>query len=144
MVILNPHNGPGAADFPDTNYAREIPRLNAYANVSTVGYVRVNYCKRPIAEVGRDIGTYAGWAEDYARSGLAVQGIFFDETPNLYSATVATYLSAIDQSVKEMFGILGERLVSTLPQACRGRTSFGFFVLLSSFFLLMIHLLEDR
>jgi hypothetical protein len=126
VVILNPHDGPGAADFPDTNYAREIPRLNAYANVCKVGYVRINYCKRAMAEVCRDIATYAGWAEDYARSGLAVQGIFFDETPNLYSASVATYLNTIDQIVKEMFGILRERLVSKSPQSHKGRNSFVF------------------
>ena len=124
VVILNPHDGPGAADLPDTNYAREIPRLNACANVCTVGYVRINYCKRAMAEVCRDIRTYAGWAEDYARSGLAVQGIFFDETPNLYSASVATYLDTIGQIVKEMFGILRERLVSKFPQPHKGRNSF--------------------
>lgn len=122
VVILNPHNGPGAADFPDTNYAREIPRLNAYANVCKVGYVRINYCKRAMAEVCRDIGTYAGWAGDDARSGLAVQGIFFDETPNLYSASVATYLNTIDQVVKETLGI--ERLVSKSPQSHTGRNCF--------------------
>lgn len=122
MVILNLHDGPGAADRPDTNYAREIPKLNACANVCTVGYVRINYCKRAMAEVCRDIGTYAGWAEDYARSGLAVHGIFFDETPNLYSATVATYLNTIDQTVKEMFGILTERLVSNFHSPIKTET----------------------
>jgi hypothetical protein len=122
VVILNPHNGPGAADFPDANYLREIPRLNACANVCTVGYVRINYCKRSMEEVVRDIDTYAGWAKDYTKSGLGVHGIFFDEVHNLYSESVATYLNTFDQIVKEMDGIQRDRLVSRLPQLYNDRS----------------------
>jgi hypothetical protein len=112
VVILNPHNGPGAGHFPDANYAREIARLNACANVCTVGYVCINYCKRAIGDVCRDVNRYAGWSVDYGRSKLGVQGIFFDETPNLYSNHVVAYLNAIDRMVKEARGVVGEQLVS--------------------------------
>lgn len=121
MVILNPHNGPGAGDFPDANYAREIAKLNACANVCTVGYVCINYCKRAIGDVCRDVSRYAGWSGDYGRSRLGVQGIFFDETPNLYSDHVVAYLNAIDRMVKNARGVLGEQLVSKFQAPCPQR-----------------------
>ena len=111
VVILNPHNGPGIADPFDANYTQEIPRLNSCSNVTTIGYVRTDYCKRPIAEVCRDILIYGGWAKDFLRSGLGVQGIFYDETPNLYELGKADYLETIDKTVKQTFGIQGQRLV---------------------------------
>ena len=81
-------------------------------NVCTIGYVRIDYCRRPIADVQKDIAKYAGWSVDYPSSGLAVHGIFFDETPNLHSDKAATYLDSISDYVKAQEGILGERLVS--------------------------------
>jgi hypothetical protein len=105
VVILNPHNGPGSSEFPDVKYAIEIPKLNAWPNVITVGYVRIDYCKRDLAEVFRDVTKYSGWAD-------GVQGIFLDETPNLYTASVASYLDGVDRFVKNTVGILGSRLVS--------------------------------
>lgn len=117
-MILNPHNGPGASPLPDADYSREIPRLNTAANVCTLGYVCVNYCKRDLTDVCQDIAKYARWAKDYAKSGLAVHGIFIDETPNHHSANAAAYLNTVDQFVKDTSGILGERLVSILdPQS---------------------------
>jgi hypothetical protein len=115
VVIINPHNGPGIADPFDANYQREIPKLNACSNVTTIGYVRTNYCKRPLTEVCGDINVYACWANDFATSGLGVKGIFFDEIPNLYEASQAAYLSITDQTVKQMVGIQGKRLVRILP-----------------------------
>jgi hypothetical protein len=105
VVILNPHNGPGASEFPDAKYAMEIPRLNAWPNVITVGYVRIDYCKRDLVEVFRDVTKYSGWAD-------GVQGIFLDETPNVYTASMATYLDGVDRFVKETVRIRGSRLVS--------------------------------
>jgi len=116
-IILNPHNGPGSSPLPDANYALEIPRLNSRANVRTVGYVRVNYCKKDLTEVCQEVARYGGWSKDYAGSGLAVQGIFFDETPNQYSADVAAYLDTISRQVKDTFGILGDRMVIHNPGA---------------------------
>jgi hypothetical protein len=112
MVILNPHNGPGEPNVPDHNYTREIPRLNALPNVCTIGYVRVDYCERDFAEVCHDIAKYGGWAKEADCAGLAVHGIFVDETPNLYDADKARYLDMLDILVKDTVGILGDRTVS--------------------------------
>ncbi|KAF2198388.1 hypothetical protein GQ43DRAFT_164042 [Delitschia confertaspora ATCC 74209] len=117
-VILNPRNGPGASVFPDPNYSREIPKLNAQPNITTVGYVRTNYCRRSIKEVCQDVKRYAGWS---TIPGLGVRGVFFDETPNLFSSEVAEYLEEVNRCVKGSEGMLGERLVihnpGTVPDA---------------------------
>jgi hypothetical protein len=77
-----------------------------------VGYVRINYCKRDLGEVCKDVARYSGWSEDCSKPGLAVHGIFFDETPNHYSPNVAEFLDSVTQYVKDMSGILGDRVVS--------------------------------
>lgn len=109
---MNPNSGPGASPSPDANYAREVPKLNAQANVYTVGYVRIDYCKKPLSEVYEEVETYASWAKDYERTGLGVRGILVDETPNHYSVDAASYLNALHQHIKGTLGILGDRLVS--------------------------------
>lgn len=66
VVIINPNSGPGvdpAGWLPDQRYMREIRRLTAKANVQTVGYVRLDYCRRNLVEVEQDIRKYANWAE---------------------------------------------------------------------------------
>ncbi|KAH6680585.1 cell surface protein [Halenospora varia] len=118
VVIINPHNGPGSAAMPDASYARELPKLNARPNVSTVGYIRINYCKRDLSEVYRDISTYAGWSKDDRFLGRAVDGIFVDETPNLYTEEVAVYLNNINQRIKAAIGIMGDRLCIHNPGTC--------------------------
>jgi hypothetical protein len=65
-----------------------------------------------MADVRQDIATYAGWSENYTKSGLAVHGIFVDETPNLFSANSGTYLDAVTKCAKDAVGILGDRIVS--------------------------------
>ncbi|TKA72815.1 hypothetical protein B0A49_05479 [Cryomyces minteri] len=115
VIILNPNSGPGEPPFPDANYAREIPRLNAHTSVCTIGYVRIDYCKRDISEVCEEVATYAGWSNDRANSGIFVKGIFVDETPNHYSAHVAAYLDTVTLRIKNTPGILGARLVVHNP-----------------------------
>lgn len=90
---------------------REIPRLNACGNVRTVGYVATTYCKRSIEDVFRDIDRYADWSRDKRFPGLGVNGIFFDETPNLYDEDVKLYLDGVTGKGKSTEGILGDRLV---------------------------------
>ncbi|EPE31768.1 cell surface spherulin 4-like protein [Glarea lozoyensis ATCC 20868] len=119
-IIVNPNSGPGGASFslPDEHYAREIPKLNARPNVCTVGYVRVDYCKRSLGEVFQEVATYAGWSRSTDRETgvtLGLHGIFFDETPNLYSRNVASYLDSVSARVKASEGILGHRLVVHNP-----------------------------
>ncbi|KAH7398536.1 Spherulation-specific family 4 [Pyrenochaeta sp. MPI-SDFR-AT-0127] len=115
LIILNPNNGPGEAPWwPNEDYVREIPRLNAHTNVTLVGYVYATYCQRSADDVFLDIQTYAergkGWL-----SVLGVQGIFVDETVNLYSEKMKGYLDAIDQQVKKSEGIVGNKIVIHNP-----------------------------
>lgn len=112
MVIINPNSGPGAAPWwPNEDYVREISRLNRYRNVQIVGYVRATYCQRGINDVFDDIETYAKRV-DSGPGGLQVEGIFVDETTNVYSSQAKEYLDQIDSKVKLVGGIGGSRLVS--------------------------------
>ncbi|KAF2182336.1 hypothetical protein K469DRAFT_586460 [Zopfia rhizophila CBS 207.26] len=112
-IIVNPNSGPGYAPWwPNSDYLRELPKLNAAPNVRTVGYVRTGRAQRDIAEVRQDIAAYAGRSSE---PGLGVEGVFFDETPNLYSEEVKTYLDQITQDVKDSTGILGDRTVIHNP-----------------------------
>jgi hypothetical protein len=125
-IIINPNSGPGGTPHPDACYAPEIRRLTVHPNVTIVGYIRINYCKKPLAAVYEEIATYAGWGG--SEQGLGVQGIFFDETPNLYQPDVKAYLDAVSGRVKGVPG-LGKRMVSAVPRHVRGeRPAFcGFF-----------------
>ena len=77
----------------------------------TVGYVRTTYGTRNLEEVFDDVRKYAGWGNDMGK-GLAVKGIFFDETPNTYTADTVEYLNNITRFAKNTDGIAGDRLVS--------------------------------
>ncbi|KAL4937831.1 hypothetical protein BDV06DRAFT_215585 [Aspergillus oleicola] len=125
LVIVNPNSGPGESPLPDENYAREIPRLNGYANVTTIGYIRIDYCRRALAESIAEIERYAGWsgrnthktglAGETETSGLGMRGIFVDETPNHFSEERGEYLGALKRVVKGNDGILGEKFVVHNP-----------------------------
>jgi hypothetical protein len=111
LVVINPNSGPGAAPWwPNEDYIREIPRLNALPNVTTLGYVRATYCKRDLKDVLEDIETYA--ERGRIHKGLRVNGIFVDETVNLYSKEAKAYLDAIDRKVEDSIGVDGSRLAS--------------------------------
>lgn len=140
VVIINPNSGPGVDTegwLPDESYTKEIPRLTSYFNVVLVGYVRLDYCRRQLAEVENDVMKYGNWAgkcssssgsiqstkfnsegshrpKDCGRSELGVQGIFFDEVPNLFDENTAAYLDTVGSIAKATDGILGDRLVSSL------------------------------
>lgn len=79
-LIVNPASGPGAS-VPDANYVRNLARLNAYANVTTYGYVHVSWAERQIQDVFEDISTWAKWA-GYPKADIHVDGIFVDEAPS--------------------------------------------------------------
>jgi Spherulation-specific family 4 len=224
-IIINPNSGPGEGEdpVPDERYTFEIARLNSFPNVTLLGYVRIDYCKREINKVLRDVSYYARWAglkldgnvdpkyvpeikvssfeyeaatheqqpgkgrpavkpkpnflkslsalrdrspfrsrskspssasrsdsdgrhqiprdealtreslegtapansnslsraimnnERTSRRPLSMQGIFFDETPNIFSPSKATYLHTITTAVKNASGIGGAKLVSCSP-----------------------------
>lgn len=128
LVIVNPNSGPGNAPLPGPDYVREVPRLNAYPNVRTIGYVKVDWCRRPLAESCHDVQLYADWKQKHEHEfpGLYVEGIFVDETPNHYSDDRLAYLDALGQFIKDADGLQGDRMVRTTPDIPLLATRFHF------------------
>jgi hypothetical protein len=110
-VVINPGSGPGPESLPDANYTREIPILAAFDNVRLLGYVATGYATRDTALVRRDIETYAAWPSLSAGT-VAVNGIFFDETPQQFYSEALAYFQNLTALVKESKGFGGDNLVS--------------------------------
>jgi hypothetical protein len=102
---VNPSSGPGPHALPDSNYTQAIPELNRYDNVRLLGYVATTYTKRNISLVRQDIETYSEWPTKSSNPDLAVQGIFFDETPQKYDANSLAYLQSLTATVMKMTGL---------------------------------------
>lgn len=96
-VIVNPTSGPGTPPFPAAQYIEAITRLKIYDNVRTVGYINTKGGKRDIGTVNHEVGTYSGWS---GRPDLALNGIFFDQTPSTGSIETNSYLNNISATVK--------------------------------------------
>lgn len=116
LIIINPDSGPGSESLPGSDYEREVPKLTAAPNVTTIGYVRIDYCRKPLHDACEEIDQFAGWVTAHGNNvpGLAVHGIYLDETPNHFSAGRALYLEALHKHIKTKEGLLGQRLVSRL------------------------------
>lgn len=108
-VIINPQSGPGPSQYPADQYAAQLQRLNSYANVDTVGYVRTGYATRNISDVVSEIDRYAGWASK--SNGLAIHGIFFDESPHEYSAPAVEFMRNVNEVAKNSNGLQGNKTV---------------------------------
>lgn len=122
LIVINPNSGPGEPPAPDANYSRELPLFNAKENVTTVGYVRMQYCKRSIEKVYDDVAVYAGWSKNHDSNGIYVEGIFLDEAPNEWTAPIGTYLNSVSEKIKGTAGILGRKLVSRRPPSIKMRS----------------------
>jgi len=79
-------------------------------NVTTLGYVRTTYCKRPVQDILDDIESYDRRGRE--NSGYRVDGIFLDETVNLYSEEVKSYLDTVDRRAHVLAGVAEERMAS--------------------------------
>ena len=110
-IVVNPASGPGSGSGPDANYTREIPRLNAHANVRTVGYVSTDYTKRDIGSILNDITVYSGWSENATVNALGMRGIFLDETPSQYDEASAGFFETIAASIRSATGLGEDPLV---------------------------------
>lgn len=62
--------------------------------------------------VRKDIETYAAWPTNSSNPDLAVQGIFFDETPQQYDANALAYLKDLTTLVKNTTGLGPDNFVS--------------------------------
>ncbi|KAK0112477.1 hypothetical protein ONS96_001714 [Cadophora gregata f. sp. sojae] len=113
-IIINPNSGPGKDALPDEDYSREIARLNKYPNVYLVGYVRVNWCKRDLEKVCKDVDKYAAWGK-HGNGEFTMGGIFFDESPNEFKEKRKVFMDAADARVKNADGLGGFRLTIHNP-----------------------------
>lgn len=123
-VIVNPLasegqnlDGPGTLPYPPSSYIEAIAGLRAHTNVQVVGYTTTSYGTRPNSIVNDEIRTYASWSET---PGLALDGIFFDQTPYQSSnetleAEARNYLRNISLTVKHSQGFREPRLVIHNP-----------------------------
>jgi hypothetical protein len=109
IIVVNPASGPGSGPLPDREFTREITRLNRYPNVRTIGYVAVDYGKKPPEKALADMDKYASWPT--LNPNLAMQGIFLDESPQLADASNTTYMERVRAKVKSLkelsAGLLG-------------------------------------
>jgi hypothetical protein len=78
------------------------------SNIKTVGYIDTARRSRANTVVITEIETYAGWSQ---KSGLTVDGIFFDQTPTRGSNDTEYYTRNISGTVKHSSGFLEPRLV---------------------------------
>jgi hypothetical protein len=107
LVIVNPGNGPGPDVLPDANYEREIPKLRSHSNVSVYGYVHVQWAKRDLEKVLRDVEIYTLWPKIHAPQAkkdaepLAVDGIFVDETPTAADNHTVAFLGSLTSMVRQ-------------------------------------------
>jgi hypothetical protein len=112
--------------LPDANYTREIPNLRQYDNVRLLGYVATTWANRNISLVRQDIQTYAAWPSQSSNSSLAVNGIFFDETPQQFDANALAFYQELTTLVKQSKGLGPENFVRFCspcyqPVQCRTR-----------------------
>ncbi|KAF2262501.1 hypothetical protein CC78DRAFT_315120 [Lojkania enalia] len=118
-VILNPCSGPCVNAVPEEPYMVEMPKLKDFPNIRTLGYVATNYTNKPIENLLEEIDTYNNWATIMSDERVAVDGIFFDETPGLYNWEQYDYLEAATQRVKSSEG-LGHKVVVHNPGTIPG------------------------
>lgn len=93
QVIVNPANGPGAANtYPDNDYLAAIPKLRRHANAIPLCYVHTSWTQRLLTDVLTDIQTCYHWAT-YTQADIHMSGIFFDEATADYNPTTLAYSS---------------------------------------------------
>jgi hypothetical protein len=103
QLIINPNSGPGSGQYPSSAYITAISKLRTYSNVQLIGYVHVSYCNRNITLVESDVSTYAGWSK-FTGANIHLDGIFFDETPESYTAFDFSYLTNVTTYARAAFG----------------------------------------
>ncbi|KXL46180.1 hypothetical protein M433DRAFT_149440 [Acidomyces richmondensis BFW] len=97
QAIVNPDNGPGASECPDSSYINATAQLNTLANIQTLAYVHtaaswdcgpdaddICPCTQPLSALEANISKYQNWnvAGKCTSQDIHVDGIFFDEAPS--------------------------------------------------------------
>lgn len=93
QVVINIDSGPGATQYPNSDYTPAIAELNSYSNVETLCYVHSSYTTLPLSAVENNITLCTGWA-DYTEADIHMDGIFFDESPQDYTSATGPYMSS--------------------------------------------------
>jgi hypothetical protein len=88
-VVINPNA---------TDYAQVIPNLLGQKNVRLIGYIDVNLGNTSVDNVTDQIDEYAAWGASAPT--LALDGVFFDQTPSGDSNADAEYLTEITQHAR--------------------------------------------
>jgi len=111
--------------MPDEVYIKEISRLNGYSNVRTIGYVPINYGRRPVRDAYTDIDKYSSWGTQDVN--LAMQGIFLDESPQIADNHNTTYVENIRLYLKSQRalsnGLLGMCMILSKTKALTYRSN---------------------
>jgi len=96
----------GNGTFLNADYQEALPNLTGRSNVITVGYVSTNLGSRNITDVADDINSYGSLEEN-----LAIDGIFFDQTPTIFTNDSLNYMTELDEFVKQHPGFSGLNIV---------------------------------
>lgn len=97
QIVINPSSGPGGSTPGYNNHwISAVSKLHAYDNVDTLGYVRVGYGAKALADITTDITNWDGW-NHYTAADITIDGIFFDETPNWQGTKGANDVSFMQQ-----------------------------------------------
>ena len=96
----------GNGTFLNADYQEALPNLTGRSNVITVGYVSTNLGSRNITDVVDDINSYGSLEEN-----LAIDGIFFDQTPTIFTNDSLNYMTELDEFVKQHPGFSGLNIV---------------------------------
>jgi hypothetical protein len=107
LVVINPNMGAENGTSLNADYLNALPNLTSRENVIIVGYVNTNVASRNIEDVANDINSYGS-----LNGNLAIDGIFFDQTPFLFTNDSFDYMNQLDDIVKAHSGFGGMKLVS--------------------------------
>lgn len=108
--------------LPEPAYVAEIPKLKAYPNIQTLGYVATDYTEEPLDSVLSDIRRWASWPTLLHGPRMEVDGIFFDEIPGPYQWQKHDYLKTTTDAVQNS-EYLGSKIIgTTIPPCNRGRS----------------------
>ena len=61
VVVINPANGPGESNRPDSNYLHALRTLVTFPNLTILGYVRCSWGERDLESIAGDVRKYYGW-----------------------------------------------------------------------------------
>jgi hypothetical protein len=108
-VVVNPGDGPGSNQYPNSDYVTGLAQLNTYSNTQLYGYVHTTWGNEPLAAVKANITKYHGWAS-YREADIHLDGILFDEAPP-YDASNFTYMSSLSNFTRTTMNVGFDKII---------------------------------